>query len=63
VSALDLKDYIGRMYFYPITHIIFPGRSVSTPGSRWLNVWSIDSECKTKNWYTALQVYFKTPQK
>jgi len=35
------------MYVYPTTHIIFPGGSV-TPGSRWPNIWSIDSECKTK---------------
>jgi len=28
-----LKDYIiGRMYFYPTTHMIFPGGSVM-PGS------------------------------
>jgi len=38
--------------------MIFPGGSV-TPGSRRPNVWSVDSECKTKNWYIALQVYFK----
>jgi len=34
-------------YIYIPQHIIFPGRSVS-PGSRWPNVWSIDSESKTK---------------
>jgi len=38
--------------------MIFLGGSV-TPGNRRPNVWSIDSECKTKNWYRALQVYFK----
>jgi len=39
--------------------MIFPGGSVSvTIGSRWPNVWPIDSECKTKNWYAVLQVYF-----
>jgi len=32
VSALGLKDYIGRIYFIP-QHIIFPGGSV-TPESR-----------------------------
>jgi len=47
VSALGLKDYIGRIYSYPTPqHIIFPSGSV-TPGSRWPNVWSTDSECKT----------------
>jgi len=59
VSALGLKDYIGIIYFYPTTHAIFPGGSVM-PGSRRRNVWSIDSDCKNKNWYIlALQVYFK----
>ena len=38
--------------------MIFPGGSV-TPGSRRPNIWSVDSACKTKNWYIALQVYFK----
>jgi len=40
--------------------MIFPGGSV-TPGSCRPNIWSIDSECncKTKNWYRALQAYFK----
>jgi len=42
---------------YP-RHMIFPGGSV-TPRSCRPNVWSIGSECKTKNWYRALQVYFK----
>jgi len=37
--------------------MIFAGGSV-TPGSR-RPVWSIDTECKSKNWYIALQVYFK----
>jgi len=37
VSALGLKDYIGRMYFYPTTHMIFPGGSV-IPGSHRPNV-------------------------
>jgi len=37
-------------YIFIPQHIIFPGGSV-TPGSRWSNVWPIDSiiECKTKN--------------
>jgi len=48
VSALSLKDHIGRIYFYPTTHTIFPGGSVM-PGSHSPNIWSIDSECKTKN--------------
>jgi len=48
VSALGLKDYIGRIYFYRTTHMVFPGGSV-TPGSRRPSVWSIDIECKTKN--------------
>jgi len=38
---------------YP-QHIIFPGGSVAL-GSHWPNVWSVDSECKTK-------VYFKQPK-
>jgi len=29
--------------------MIFPGGSVM-PGSRRPNIWSTDSECKTKNW-------------
>jgi len=37
-------------YIFIPQHIIFPGGSV-TPGSYWPNVWSIDSECTTKNWY------------
>ena len=37
--------------------MIFPGGSV-TPGSGRPNVWSINSERKTKNWYIALQDYF-----
>jgi len=36
-------------YIFIPQHIIFPGGSVM-PGSRWSNVWSIDNECKTKNW-------------
>jgi len=35
--------------YYPTTHMLFPGGSVA-PGSRRPNVWSIDSECKTKIW-------------
>jgi len=58
VRALGLKDYIGSIYFYPMTHMIFPGGSV-TPGSHRPNVWSIDSECKVKNWYRASQFYFR----
>jgi len=46
VSTLGLKDHIGRIYFYPTTHMTFQGGSV-TPGSRRPNVWSIDSECDT----------------
>jgi len=38
--------------------MIFPGGSV-TPGCRKPNVWTIDREDKTKNCYTALQVYFQ----
>jgi len=49
VSALRLKCYIGRISFYHTTHMIFPGGSVS-PGSGRPDDWSIDSECKTKNW-------------
>jgi len=41
-----------------MTHMVFPSGSV-TPGSRRPDVWSIDSQCKTKNWYRALQVHFK----
>jgi len=35
VSALGLKlkDYIGRIYFYPTARMTFPGGSV-TPGNR-----------------------------
>jgi len=47
VNALGIKDYNGRMYFFP-RHMVFPGGSVM-PGSRRPNVWSIDSKCKTKN--------------
>jgi len=47
VSALGFKDYIAEYIFIP-QHIMFPSGSV-TPGSRWPNVWSTDSECKTKN--------------
>jgi len=57
VSALGLKDYIGGIYFYPTTQD-FPGGSAAPESCR-PTVWSIDSECKTKNWYRALQVYFK----
>jgi len=32
VSALGIQDYIGRIYFYPMTHMIFLRGSV-TPGS------------------------------
>jgi len=38
VSALGLKDYIGRIYFYRTTHDF-------KPGNRRPNVWSTDSEC------------------
>jgi len=38
--------------------MIFLGGSV-TPGSRKPNVWSVDNECKTKNWYRDLHLYFK----
>ena len=55
---MGLKDYIGRIYFYPTTHMMFPGGSV-TPVRRRPYVWPIDSEFKTKNCYIALQVYFK----
>jgi len=44
-------------YIFIPQHIIFPCGSIM-PGSLWPNVWSIDSECKTKNRYIALQVYF-----
>jgi len=37
VSALGLKDYIGSIYLYPDTHVIFPGGSV-TSGSNTPNV-------------------------
>ena len=53
VQKTTLVEYI----FIP-RHMIFPGGLV-TPGSRRPNVWSIDCECKTKNWYIALQIYFK----
>jgi len=42
-----MKDYIGSIYFYPITHVIFPGGSV-VPGSHRSNIWSTDGECKTE---------------
>jgi len=48
-------------YIFIPQHMIFPGGSV-TPVRRRPNVWwlwSIDSECKTKNGYRALQVCFK----
>jgi len=48
VSALGLKDNIGSVYSYPMTHMVFPSGSV-TPGSHRPDVWSIDSQCKTKN--------------
>jgi len=41
MRALGLTGYIGRLYFYPTTHMIFPVGSV-TPGSRKPNVWSTD---------------------
>jgi len=43
VSKTTLAEYI----FIP-QHIIFPGGS-ARPGSRWPNVWSVDSEYKAKN--------------
>ena len=55
LSTLGLKQYIGRMYFYSTTHMIFAGGSV-TLGSRRGNIWSIGSKCKTKNWYIASHV-------
>jgi len=57
-ERIGFKRLHWQNIFYPTTHNIFPGGSV-TPGSRRTNVWSIDGECKTKNWYIALQVYFK----
>jgi len=47
VNTLGLKDHIGRIYFYPASHITFQGGSI-TLGSRRPDVWSTDSECKTK---------------
>jgi len=41
-ESIGLKDYNGRICFYPTTHMNFPGSSV-TPGSS--NVWFTDSEC------------------
>jgi len=35
-------------YIFISQHIIFPNGSV-TRGSRWPNIWSIDSDCKTKD--------------
>jgi len=57
VNALGLKDYNDSIYFYPMTYIIFACGSV-TPSHRPI-VWSIDCECKIKNWYIALQVSFE----
>jgi len=48
VSALGLKDLTLAEYTFIPRHMVFPGNSV-TPGSRRPKVWSIDSECKTKN--------------
>jgi len=41
--------------------MIFPGGSVTSVRRR-PNVWFIDSEYKTKNWYIALPVDFNTLQ-
>ena len=57
-ERVGFKRLHWQNIFLTMTHLIFPGGSV-TSGSRRPNVWSIDSECKTKNWYIALQVYFK----
>jgi len=42
MSALGLKDYIGRISFHHITHMVFPGGLV-TSGSRKPIVGSIDN--------------------
>jgi len=47
-ERIGLKDYIGNMCLYSMTHAIFLGGSV-LPGSHRPIVCCIDSECKTKN--------------
>jgi len=46
-ERIGFESYIGRIYFYPTTHMIFPGGSLA-PGSHRPNVWSIDMSARPR---------------